>query len=301
MGMKYPDFLVVGTARAGTTALHRMLRRHPLIFIPALKEPSFFAFDGNDEEYINGRFAFAVRNPDKYFGLFDSALPGQVAGEISTPYLYLYEQSIGSIRKRIPDSSSMKIIMILRDPADRAFSQYMWRVRDGREELSFESAIDQEQMRINRRYSFDYHYTRRGMYYEQVKAYKESFDNVHVVLYHDFARQPQRELSAICTFLGVDPLFPFDETKEVNNSYAPRYNWLSKAITFEHPVKYRMLNLMPDVWRDTLRRQLFRFNSDATHIAGMSPEMRKELVSFFRSDVERLEKLIGRDLASWKS
>jgi len=197
----WPDFLVVGSARAGTTSLQRYLRQHPGLFLPKLKEPCFFSFAEDKATYKHGKFAFAVRDPKKYLDLFETAEKEQVRGEISTPYLYLYEKTIANIRKYHPHADQLKILILLRNPADRAFSQYMWRVRDGREPLSFEEAIAAEQKRKQEGYSFDYFYTDRGFYFSQVKAYLDAFQNVKIVLLDDLKERPMEMLSEICEFL----------------------------------------------------------------------------------------------------
>src|SRR5689334_13552562 len=103
--MRTPDFLVVGAARSGTTSLHSYLSQHPQLFLPGIKEPCFFAFEGEKEKYLKGKFSFAVRDFEQYGKLFDKAGAGQKIGEMSTPYLYLYEKSIGTMKKYFPDYS----------------------------------------------------------------------------------------------------------------------------------------------------------------------------------------------------
>src|SRR6187402_2994451 len=183
--MHMPDFLIVGAARSGTTTLHSYLRQHPGIFLPDIKEPSFFVFEGDQQKYVKGKFAFAVRDIDSYEKLFRQARPAQKTGEISTPYLYLYERTIASIEKYFKTYNEIKIVILLRNPVDRAFSQYCWRVRDGREPLSFEAAIKSEPERMKENYSFDYFYLDRGFYFKQVKAYLENFKHVKVILFED--------------------------------------------------------------------------------------------------------------------
>src|SRR4051794_16485501 len=117
--MKVPDFLIVGTARAGTSALNYYLHQHPQVFLPKQKEPCFFCFTGKKINYRNGRFAFAVTDPKKYAALFRDAKSGQLKGDISSPYLYLHKETIKNIKLYHSNFEKLKIVILLRNPADR--------------------------------------------------------------------------------------------------------------------------------------------------------------------------------------
>jgi hypothetical protein len=112
--MMEPDFLVVGTARAGTTALHYYLRQHPQLFLPSQKEPCYYCFAGQKLNYKRGKFSFTVQNGIEYSNLFKSATADQLKGEISTPYLYLSGTTIKNIRSLHTHPEKVRIIIILR-------------------------------------------------------------------------------------------------------------------------------------------------------------------------------------------
>ncbi len=299
--MRAPDFLVVGAARAGTTSLHYYLRQHPSLFLPRRKEPSFFSFADDNQEYKKGRFAFVVREASEYFSLFQKAGEDRVAGEVSTPYLYLYDKTISNIRKYHPSPEKLKILMILRDPVDRAFSQFMWRVRDGREELDFEEAISMEKQRMKEQYSFDYFYFDRGLYYSQVRAYLNSFPEVKVILFDDFVNDTPAVLRSVCRFLKVDDQHVFDFVQPVNPSYVPRWNFLGRLVTTESSLKFRILNNMPDTWKKGIRQQFDRWNALKGKAITLSSETRINLRNAYHDDIVKLQELIGRDLSSWRN
>jgi len=297
--MKAPHFLVVGAARSGTTALHYSLRQHPSLFVPAIKEPCFFSFAEKKPEYKNGRFAFTIQSSEKYFKLFDDAGSEQVCGEISTPYLYLYQRTIKNIMQYHPDHRKLKILILLRNPVERAFSQYMWRIRDGREELSFEEALAAEPKRMKEDYSFDYFYIDRGMYFRQVKAYLENFDSVKIILFDDILNDPRGMLRVICRYLGVDEHFVFRGESGRNDSYEPRWNFLGRLVTSENRIKFHALNQLPDSWRSGIRKQFDRWNSKSGNQISLLPETATYLRALYREDILRLQDMIGRDLSSW--
>ena len=297
--MRTPDFLVVGAARAGTTSLHSYLRQHPDIFLPGIKEPCFFVFEGGGEKFIRGKFAFAVRDFASYEKLFEKAGVNQRIGEMSTPYLYLYDKTIASIRSHFPDYQKIKIIILLRQPADRAFSQYLWRVRDGREALTFEEAIDTEAERRKENFSFDYYYVHRGFYFAQVKAYLENFKNVHICFYEDFKKAPDSELKKICSFLDVRDDFHFHTEAVHNEAFVPKWGLLSKLVTAESRMKFRLWYSLPDTLRKKIRRNFSRWNTQKNVKIRLNRATRNRLNGLYRDDIEKLQELIKKDLSSW--
>lgn len=296
---RYPNFLLIGAARAGTTAVDRYLRQHPQVFLPRVKEPCFFAFADKKPSYRRGKFAFAATSAAKYESLYADRKPGQLAGDLSTPYLYLYQQTIANIRRYHPAPDQLRIIAVLRHPVDRAYSQYRWRLRDGREQLSFREAIEAESQRKAEGYSFDYFYTERSFYAAALLAYREYFPNLKVLLYDDLCVDPKRFIRELCQFVGVDPDFGFKPTGMINATWSPRFPWLSRLVTLEHPLKYRLLNMLPTHWRDNIRDGFARMNSKALEESGLDPGYRKELTRLFTEDIRVVETITGRNLEAW--
>lgn len=297
--MRNPQFIVAGTARAGTTSLNSYLMQHPEIFLPVIKEPCFFTFAGEKIDYKNGKFAFALTAIDDYAKLFRKALPSQITGDISTPYLYKYQKTIQNLRKFHDDFSSVKVIIVLRNPVDRAYSQYLWKVRDGREDLSFEEAIEKENSRMKENYSFDYFYVDRGMYYEQVKAYIDNFKSVKIILFEDLKNRTGEILADICEFLNVASDFEFVKRTEQNASFLPKSTLLNKLLTIESKTKFKMLNRIPENIRSSIKEQFMRINSSGKKNPEMNPKTREQLKTFYKEDLLKLQKLIGRDLSIW--
>ena len=297
--MNSPDFLIVGAARAGTTALYRMLEQHPQIYLPAIKEPCFYAFAEKKPEYKNGKFTFAVTSKDDYEQLFNKAGSHQLKGEASTPYLYLHKETIQNIQRLHPSPATVKIIIILRNPVDRAYSNYHWRVRDGRESLTFEEALAAEKDRMLKGFSFDYFYKDRGFYFDAVNAYLTSFPNVRIILYDDFIASPSEVMKDLCMYLGIAADFSFKIQNKINASYSSRWPWLSRLITTESSIKFKLWYRLPANFRDNLRRYVMRITASGNKNSRMLAETRKRLMQEFKSDVEQLAVLINRDLSNW--
>ena len=181
-GIAPVDFLIVGTGRAGTTTLFEILRRHPDVFIPARKECRYFSsqkgdFVGPSPEYANT----IIHSLEDYQALFRKAKPDQLCGDISPDYLFYYQNAVPKILAET--HAQLPIIIILRNPIDRAYSQYLFHVSQGRETLSFEEAIEQEPLRKAGNWPFGWLYVESGMYAEQVKAYRETFERVLLLIF----------------------------------------------------------------------------------------------------------------------
>ncbi len=297
--MRLPDFLVVGAARAGTTALHYYLRQHPGLFLPAQKEPCFFCFNGEKLNYKNGKFAFAVTEKDDYFRLFKNVKPDQQCGEISTPYLYLHDQTIKKIQNYYPKYKLPSIVILLRNPIERAYSQYLWKVRDGREKLSFDLALKAEDTRKKENYSFDYFYAERGLYFDAVQNYLNNFPAIKIVLYEDFRSNIEKKLSELCRFLGVEDEHKFLLKDEVNSSSMPRFAALGNIMTVESKFKFKLLGLLPDNVRAGIKEQFNRWNSTGNPVPAMSNEAQDYLNDYYKEDVIKLISLTGLDLSKW--
>ena len=195
--MTLPNFLIVGAAKCGTTTIHRWLRRHPDVFMPHDKEPTYFV------RSIPKKVSF-----EEYTSLFkDGYLK---IGEASVAYLY-DECSPILIKKTL--GSEIKIIICIRHPAEMAYSLWKHNVRDQVEPLSFYDAIHIEN---DRRASklfrtehpnnhINFYYTHRARFGEQILRYYEVFgkENTHIVLLEDIAKSPEKTGNEILRFLDL--------------------------------------------------------------------------------------------------
>jgi len=136
-GNRLPDFFIVGAARSGTTALYSLLKKNPRVFMPQEKEPMFFIC-WNQPEFLKligenkgAKASFTINKLEDYKKTFEKARENQVIGEGSTWYLYAHETVILNIKKLYGKKSDLiKIIILLRDPAQRAWSHYLKKIRE---------------------------------------------------------------------------------------------------------------------------------------------------------------------------
>jgi Sulfotransferase family len=193
-----PDFFIVGHHKSGTTALYAMLRSHPEIYMPALKEPRYFAPDLRD---LLGDTASLPRTWDEYLALYARAAPGQLTGDASPSYL---RSGVAArlIAEARPDA---RIIAVLREPASFLRSLHLHLLKEGVEsETDFAKALAAE--RITRAGRTVLRYSDHVHYVEQLRRYHAAFapEQVLVLIYDDFRRDNAGTLRAVLRFLDVD-------------------------------------------------------------------------------------------------
>lgn len=296
--MAYPNFLIVGAAKSGTTSLYYWLQQHPDIFFSAIKEPCFFCYAGKKPTFKCSEDT--VFEWKEYEKLFNGSDHFRYRGEGSAVYLYYYKEVISAIKKHIPEWRDIKIIIMLRNPIDRAFSQYMMNVRDLRETLNFEDALNTENERIRLNWNSDYFYLARGFYYQQVKAYIDEFPNVQVCFYDDLRKAPKQVLENILDFMEVEKNVSIDIGDVFNASGRPIVPSISKLIR-SNSIPKRMLKLiLPREMRnrlfETIKNVVYKYNLRREE---MKPEIRQWLIEMYREDILMLETLVQRDLSSW--
>jgi len=295
-----PNFLLVGAAKSGTTALYYQLKEHPEIFFSSIKEPCFFSgsFLILPQQGIKDDKKFFVRSFTQYKELFNEADGKKAIGEASADTLYYYENTIPLIKRYL---GNPKIIIMLRNPVDRAYSSYLHLVRDERECLTFEDSLAKEEERIRQNWQCMWHHKTRGMYYRQVKAFKEVFEQVGVFLYDDFKKNPKSFISNVYRFLEVEPAFqPANIASRYNVSGIPKFKTLNRFFLMKNFIqrslrRFGSIALTEDGWvkfRESLRKKLMVKQA-------MNPETRILLCREFREDILKLQELLNRDLNTW--
>jgi hypothetical protein len=299
--MTMPSFLIIGAAKSGTSALYEYLKQHPEIYMSPQKETNFFAFEGQKPEFrapdnltvpINQR---SITCLDKYKEQFQGVSTELAVGEASTIYLY-HQNAPFRIRHHVPDS---KLIAILRNPVDRAFSSFLHLVRDGRETIpNFAQALCEESQRIENNWAPLYRYTDMGFYYVQLSRYFESFDGsqIRIYLYEDLVSDPISLLKDIFAFLGVSNQFVPDMSIKYNASGIPINKTINSIINGQNSLRSLLKVVLPTKLSKRVR---WRINAKNLFKPQMSYEVRSHLISLFKEDFQKLEALIERDLSHW--
>ncbi|WP_204141131.1 sulfotransferase domain-containing protein [Halomicronema sp. CCY15110] len=300
--MTMPNFLLIGAAKSGTSSLYYYLKQHPDIFMPASrdqKEPDFFTLEGQNQERIGpfGPFLMksAITDLDTYQQLFADVNGEKAIGEASTSYIYS-QTAAQRIHSHVPDA---KIVAILRDPAERAYSHFLFSLSNGREpHPNFEKALKEEQQRIDDGWSFQWHHRRRGFYFEQLERYYATFgaSNVYVCLYEDLRSEPQKLLKSIFEFLEVDNSFLPNTNKRHNPTKVPKNQTLNSLLNKPNPLKDSIKHFLPKGVRKKITQPLKDKNLGKPELP---KRLRQELIADYHDDILKLQELIDRDLSSW--
>lgn len=268
---RLPDFLIVGGMRSGTTALARWLGAHPEVYVSPRKEVHFF--DLNYE-----------RGVDWYAAHFADAGDAKAAGE-ATP-AYMYREDVPSrIAALLP---AVRLLAVLRDPVDRAWSHYWMNREKRRERLSFEDALAAEPDRLATSPTpWRFAYVDRGRYVVQLRRLAELFppEQFHVFLFDDLRAQPQPTFAAVARFLGVDDTVLPPEVGRQANAYRRIRSGLVADATRRWPPK--------------LRDAVGRLNTQIATYPEMAPETRAALRRQFAPWNAELAAWLGRDLSAW--
>ena len=235
-----PNFLIVGAAKSGSTSLYKYLCQHPEVFMPRKKEPNFFVSDyqkltSKDCPSYKIDRKRMVFNDKEYFSLFEKANKNHKAiGEASVTYLYKYDEAIKKIKLYLGDP---RIIIILRNPIFRSFSQYTYGLELGFENLSFVDAIKAENSRMKKKWSSTFAYINQGMVLNQIKAFFDAFSDVHVIILEEFINQLQFEMKRVYQFLDIDDTFQNIFTEDHNVSGIPKNKFLHKFLIHNNNIK----------------------------------------------------------------
>lgn len=302
--MTMPNFLIIGAAKSGTSALLAYVQQHPQIFTSPIKETGFFALEGETPSFAgpgdgpsNSRF---ITDLDRYQSLFRRANGAIAIGEQSDLYLSS-SKAPARIRHYLPHA---KLIAILRNPVDRAHSAYRHMVRDRREPLaSFEEALRADDTRVAANWHPIWHLKSRGFYYVQMKRYFDLFDRSQITIYtyDEFEADPAVVLQDIFRFLEVDPSFTPDVSVRHNVGGTPKSRLLHEMLVSRSAVKDAIKPFLPQAARNRLIKLKSTLLESNTTRSGskLSPETRRSLIELYRDDVGKLESLIDRDLSHW--
>jgi hypothetical protein len=298
--MALPDFFIAGAPKAGTTAVHAALARHPSLYMSAVKEPKFFLTDGPPPTRGGPgdvqTYREHVWQRDDYEALFAPAPPGTLRGE-STPF-YLYNRDAQRrIRALIPDA---RLIVILRDPVERAHSNWTHLWSAGLDPVDdFVLACAEEQRRTEAGWADFWHYTALGCYGEQLEHLYTVFgrEQVFVFRYRALVESPALVLDRICAFLGV-PTGILTELPRENVTAHPQLSFRHRAVSKALRTSTAVSSVLPGAATMTgsLERILQR---DSPPRQPLTWEQRQALLPRFDADVRLLQIITGEDFSDW--
>jgi hypothetical protein len=300
-----PDFLIIGAPKAGSTALHDALAAHPQLYAAPIKEPKYFLTDGAAppaEEHRGPGDAHSAREwiwqRDPYERLFWPAAHDALRFE-STPFYLWQRRSHRRIAAAIPD---VRLIAVIRDPIDRAFSNWTHLWADGLEpEPDFLRACRAEPRRVAAGWAPFWRYLELGRYGEQFAHLFRYVDpaRVRVLRYRELIDSPRETLDELCAFLGVDTGV-LDGLPEANVG-----RWAGRS-----PVNTVLRRTIrtgatagalahPKVWRTAQRPLLAALQRGEQPRPRLDAGVRAQLVGSFADDNALLCRLLGGDYSDW--
>lgn len=300
--MAMPDFFIAGVPKAGTTALHAALAQHPALFMSAVKEPKFFLTDGPPPLQGGPGDAKTYREHvwrrADYEALFEPAVAGQLRGE-STPF-YLYSRAAQRrIRAQIPGA---RLIIVLRDPAERAHSNWTHLWSAGLDPVGdFVQACAEEKRRIAAGWADFWHYTALGRYGQQLERLYELFprEQVLVFRYRALIENPAAALDRVCSFLGV-PQGAVTQMPRENVTAHPDPTLRHRAVARTLRVGHALTGALPGQAGTGLIDQLERIlQQDAAPRRPLTWQQRQAVLPYFEDDIRLLESVTGEDFTDW--
>lgn len=295
---RLPNFVLAGPPKTGSTSLHGYLRQHPEVYMSGNKEPTFFgAADLWSEpfhEYTTRRIANGaplVREWSAYVDLFQDGRERTAIGEASVDYFWL-PGAAQAMQAKLPE---VRLIFVLRDPAERLFSEYLptlWRAIPGTPvsfRAQFLAAVD----RLDPSAAVRPHV---GRYATHLQRFFALFprNQIRIYLHEDYRADPTGMLRDIFAFLGVDPGCPIDLSVSHNVPILPRLPRL-------HALRRRIFGKTPlTTWLpDRVRRPLSRWYHQRRSEVRMRPSDRAMVIEYYREEVKGTAELLERDLSAW--
>lgn len=295
--MTLPTFIVIGASRAGTTSLQDYLSQHPEIHMCAVKSPNYFVSSDEQPPWETPRLRAMARqwvsSRAEYERLFDGARDASAIGEVSPVYL----QSLPAAERMRRTCGDVRLVAILRDPAERAYAHFLGRRRDGLESRpTFDAVVEDELSRpLPDRIAFG-SYLGASRYDHFLAPYFDRFSRIRVHRFEDLQSDPHTVLADLFDFLGVDPTFRPDVSKRHNRSGeiegpVRRFLW-TRSASLRTTLRPHLPAAIRDLALPVVRSRVTK--------PPLAADLRKRLIDLFFPDVERLQARTGLDLSRWR-
>ncbi|NET04130.1 MAG: sulfotransferase domain-containing protein [Symploca sp. SIO2B6] len=285
-----PNFLIIGAMKSGTTTLYDSLNAHPQIYMSRLKEPHFFSYDGKEN--------YPITNLEDYQALFQGVSNETAIGEASTTYLF-NSKAVERIKHYIPQ---VKLIAILRDPAERAYSLYLMRYRANqlKTQISDHEILDYFAQLVQKGSGGPL----SNRYCASLKRYLSMFDReqIKICFYQDLKSDPNSLLQDIYKFLGVDEQLLINQPiKRSNTGGIPSNKILHTSLeNLKKSFNATIGSLLPE---SMFQRIELIYTSLRSHNLVKAPplprDIRKQLIEIYREDILHLQDFLQRDLSQW--
>jgi len=308
---RLPNFFVVGVVKGGTTSLYHYLAQHPDVYLPPIKETNHFAANDIAEKdflkgyaqdvsidldgYIRGGMKETIHiahvNEDHHYeALFSKVKHEKAIGEISNSYM-VCPSSARAIYDFNPEA---RILVVLRNPIRRAWSQFLMNLREAKSDAqNFIRELENDHAQAPKGWGVNHQYLELGNYSEQLKRYFDLFgrDRVFPIFFEDYKKNPEDVLAGICAFLKIDDSFKFDFSEKRNSSSLPRNSGLNRFLV-QTGILASAKKFVPHSLRQKLAGALY---SDK-NIPALQEADANWLREYYQEEVGNLSELLGIDI-----
>jgi len=297
--MKKPNFIIAGFPKCGTTSLHHYLDEHPEIYMPAQKELHFFTFNILSNLNNGPKDALVkktqINNSEKYLNFYKGVTNEIAIGDASPSYIN-YPGQFKKIKEYLNDP---KVIIILRDPINRAYSNYLHLKRENRETLSFKEAIFKEDERKTNKYSDFWYYKFNSTYYDKIIKAKETFSDVLILTSEELSNNGEATMKNVYKFLEVNDTFKLKR----------KFNNFNKGGHFKQNIFTKII-FQPSTLKNTIKQFIkptpflkIIISKIANNFSKKPQKIDKESLKYlkkhFKNEVEKLETL-NIDTTKWR-
>jgi hypothetical protein len=283
------DFFIVGAPKSGTTSLYHYLNQHQDICMSLIKEPNYFSSEELNDQGLYYK-AKVISKLESYHEIFIQEKDHQLLGEASVSYLF-YQNVPLKIYKYNPTA---KIIILLRNPIERAHSHYLMDYRLGHTKISLDAILNDSSVKDHA--LLYQQYIELGFYYNQVKRYVDVFghDNVCVMLYDQLKENNEELTNNIIRFLNVDLNHGINFKTPYNRSKSSTNKIIQKlySLTF---IRKSVSFLFPNSIISYINKIFFNNKENS-----LSTRLEDKLYNLYSEDILLLEKMLKIDLSSWK-
>tara|TARA_B100001540_G_scaffold179083_1_gene157925 strand:+ start:1735 stop:2604 length:870 start_codon:yes stop_codon:yes gene_type:complete len=284
------NFFIVGAPKAGTTSLHYYLDEHPNINMSSIKETNYFSHQEIKEQNLYYKVS-SINTLDEYYALFQKKSKDILFGETSPSYLF-YRDVASKIKAY---NSEAKIIIILRNPIDRAYSHYLMDYRLGLVKSSFSDIINQRSIHKDSKLYYQ-QYIELGNYSSQIDRYYNEFsaDQILILDYDDFINDTHQAISRVFSFLSLDNFKISNINNKYNSSIRPKNNFIKKIYSFRYLRKV-FNSILPNNIKNLIHKTFFNKGGKIL----LAEKTREELKNLFKLEINKLEVLLKNDYSKW--
>jgi hypothetical protein len=297
---RLPNFLIIGAAKGGTTSVWQQLSQHPAVYMHPDKRLEYFSFE-SDRIFAGPPPLNASREPvstiHQYKAAFVASRGATAVGEASNTYLYS-EAAASRVHDEIPD---VRIIAILRNPAERAFSRYLQLRRSGRETETFSVALAREDQRIRENWWPEFHYVAGGLYHRQLSRYYSLFPahQIRIYLFEQLVSDMRLVLGDMFRFLGVDDSFDPPDKAVYSASGLVRSKAIHGGLKVLRAARPIVAKALPSKPRQFVLRVAAAINNRNLVKPPLPAKDRAYMIEKYRDDTLRLQDLLNVDLCKW--